>query len=528
MRAIAFNGAGSFVRTDGVRSGADVHAQQKTAGVKIRADLTDTELEDIATGMELAVLRDGQNAAAANLPMGGFKHTGVTTSSGGSSRSEYTSGGVVQDGAILDAGSTGGTSTAFTATLSPAITAYADKQLFRVKFNAAFGATPTINFNSVAAKKMYWITKAGSVTQLTTNDVPSGYPGLLRYDTSLDSSAGGFMLLNPPAALIASAANTWSAAQTFSAAVTMSGAAINEAKGADIASATTTDIGAATGNYVVVTGTTTITGLGTVQAGTRRVVEFSGALTLTHNATSLILPGGANITTAAGDCATFVSEGSGNWRCVSYVAATGMPVVASRQVGSPTGGDKGAGTINVDGSSSLFGIYQDGNPTGLKLISTLTASTSATLDFTATNSTIYSAYRFIIEDYLAATDATDLHMRVSTDGGSSYQAGTGYSYGFIGATSAPATGNAGGTGASAAKMLNSLSNVAGTSGVIDVIIGGRTRMVGVLHGYQSAGVFVSVATGGEWNSSGVNAIRFLQSSGNITSGTIRVYGIPKA
>lgn len=105
--------------------------------------------------------------------------------------------------------------------------------------------------------------------------------------------------------------------------------AVNEAQGSDIASATTTDIGAATGNYVNVTGTTTITGLGTVQAGTRRIVNFTGALTLTHNATSLILPTAANITTAAGDTATFVSLGSGNWKCVSYDRASGEALASS-------------------------------------------------------------------------------------------------------------------------------------------------------------------------------------------------------
>ncbi|MCM2313223.1 MAG: DUF2793 domain-containing protein [Steroidobacteraceae bacterium] len=105
--------------------------------------------------------------------------------------------------------------------------------------------------------------------------------------------------------------------------------ALNEAKGADIASAATTDIGAATGNFVHVTGTTTITALGTAQAGTRRVVRFAGALTLTHNATSLILPTGANITTAANDCAVFVSEGSGNWRCTSYQKADGTALAGS-------------------------------------------------------------------------------------------------------------------------------------------------------------------------------------------------------
>lgn len=105
--------------------------------------------------------------------------------------------------------------------------------------------------------------------------------------------------------------------------------AINESKGANISSATTTDIGAATGNFVDVTGTTTITGLGTVQAGTRRIVRFTGALTLTHNATSLILPTGANITTAAGDTATFVSLGSGNWVCTSYQRKDGTALVSS-------------------------------------------------------------------------------------------------------------------------------------------------------------------------------------------------------
>jgi hypothetical protein len=95
------------------------------------------------------------------------------------------------------------------------------------------------------------------------------------------------------------------------------------AKGADIASATTTDIGAATGEFVDVTGTTTITGLGTIAAGIVRTVRFTGALTLTHNATSLILPGSANITTENGDVAQFRSLGSGNWQCVGYSKAAG-------------------------------------------------------------------------------------------------------------------------------------------------------------------------------------------------------------
>ena len=98
-------------------------------------------------------------------------------------------------------------------------------------------------------------------------------------------------------------------------------------RGSAIASATTTDIGAATGRFVHITGTTTITGFGTKTAGVVRIVTFDGALTLTHNATSLILPGAANITTAAGDTAFMVSEGSGNWRCIGYMRANGQLIV---------------------------------------------------------------------------------------------------------------------------------------------------------------------------------------------------------
>jgi hypothetical protein len=101
-------------------------------------------------------------------------------------------------------------------------------------------------------------------------------------------------------------------------------------KGSDIASATTTDLGAVAGLMHDITGTTTITGFGTVSAGIWKIIKFEGALTLTHNATSLILPGGANITTADGDIAIMFSEGSGNWRCVEYQPAATASIAATQ------------------------------------------------------------------------------------------------------------------------------------------------------------------------------------------------------
>jgi hypothetical protein len=94
-----------------------------------------------------------------------------------------------------------------------------------------------------------------------------------------------------------------------------------------IASATTTDLGSKDAASLTVSGTTTITGLGTVDAGIRKKVIFSGALTLTHNGTSLILPGAANITTVANDRAEFESLGSGNWRCNYYIRGDGTALL---------------------------------------------------------------------------------------------------------------------------------------------------------------------------------------------------------
>jgi len=84
-------------------------------------------------------------------------------------------------------------------------------------------------------------------------------------------------------------------------------------KGADIASAATLAPGT-DGNYFHVTGVVTITAIASQVAGTLLILKFDGALTVTHNATTLILRGAINMVTAPGDILVLVSEGTGNWR----------------------------------------------------------------------------------------------------------------------------------------------------------------------------------------------------------------------
>jgi len=160
------------------------------------------------------------------------------------------------------------------------------------------------------------------------------------------------------------------------------GASIVDAvKGSDIASATTLTLGT-DGNLFDVTGTTTITSIGTQGIGSYVTLHFDGALTFTHHATDLILPGAANITTAAGDIAVMYEYASGDWRCVSYTKASGEAVVAA-------GG-------------------------GLVFIEKITAS-AATWDFEANLSSTYDTYMLAFR-VAPATGGTTLQMTVSVAG----------------------------------------------------------------------------------------------------------------
>lgn len=93
---------------------------------------------------------------------------------------------------------------------------------------------------------------------------------------------------------------------------------VDFALGASIASATTPDINSASGNTVYITGTTTITGFSAaIQAGVTRRLIFNNALILTNGA-NLVLFGGANITTVAGDVAVFMAKTNTIWEMVSF------------------------------------------------------------------------------------------------------------------------------------------------------------------------------------------------------------------
>ena len=288
----------------------------------------------------------------------------------------------------------GGSSNAYTLTYTVAPAAYYTGQVF--SFTANFGCTgsATLNVNGLGAKTIKKDV-AGTMTALSSGDIASGAKVIVSYDgtdfiwTNWQGAATSISAATDSAAGIVELATTTEilTGTDTSRAVTPDGLASLWEQGGDIASSGTITVGE--GGYFNVTGTTTITDIdpGTDKAGRCFKLKFAGALTLTHNASTLILPTSANITTAAGDVAEFVSEGTDAVRCTNYHRADGTGLVA--------GG-------------------------GFTLIATLTTTSGANQSVTG----ISNSYRYLYIELegVSASVSDTLRIQVSNTNGSAYGA----------------------------------------------------------------------------------------------------------
>ncbi|MGL4961245.1 MAG: hypothetical protein ACRC67_08420 [Inquilinus sp.] len=80
----------------------------------------------------------------------------------------------------------------------------------------------------------------------------------------------------------------------------------------------TLDLATSTGDYIEITGAGTINAFGIMNAGIRKTLRFGANVTLTHNATSLIIPGATNLVVTAGSVVQLLSLGAGNWAVTGF------------------------------------------------------------------------------------------------------------------------------------------------------------------------------------------------------------------
>lgn len=98
---------------------------------------------DIGTALTDSLAKDGQTTPTGNLPMGGYRHTGVAN---GTARDNYAAVGQVQDGTFVWCGTAGGTANALTLTPSPAVPALVTgmRLFFRAGSSASTGAVTIV------------------------------------------------------------------------------------------------------------------------------------------------------------------------------------------------------------------------------------------------------------------------------------------------------------------------------------------------------------------------------------------------
>lgn len=168
---MAFNGSGVFVRLYNWVNDA-------AANIKIRADRMDNEMDGMAVGLSTCITKDGQTTITANLPMAGFRHTGIGNAA---ARNDYAAFGQVQDGKAAWADG-GGTADAITAAYSIPVTALVDGQLCYVRASAANATTtPTFSPNGLTART---IVKNGGQALAAGDIAGDGHELELRYDLS--------------------------------------------------------------------------------------------------------------------------------------------------------------------------------------------------------------------------------------------------------------------------------------------------------------------------------------------------------
>lgn len=122
---------------------------------------------------------------------------------------------------------------------------------------------------------------------------------------------------------------------------------------ADVADSATPALWAATTDYANLLGATAITGFASGTSGQRKLIRIDANRTLTHNATTLQLPGSVNIAALAGDHMIVQNRGTTSNVVIAYFRANGKPLESQYAADSYVYGT-GAGTTTT-GTITAFG-----------------------------------------------------------------------------------------------------------------------------------------------------------------------------
>ncbi len=168
--------------------------------------------------------------------------------------------------------------------------------------------------------------------------------------------------------------------------------------------------------------------------------------------------------------------------------------------------------------------------TSMVLLGSASASSSATIDFTGLALSDYSGYRILLDCVVPATNGVSLLMRTSSSG--TFQTSGYYWQNWRWTTSGSGvTGNAGSATGIAldASGADNMANTANQGGnwVIDINVPFQSTDIHKVtyQGFYVGSTWLGVVGGGYTGTNSIDGIRFLMTSGNISTGRFYLYGI---
>ena len=142
---------GTYTRSDGVFTGTQIWQSNRDAGTKIVADRHDTHDQDLATGINQAINKDGSNAFTGAADLGSQK---ITSLADGTAHTDGVNAGQIQDGGLIFQATDSGSANTYAIALTPAVTAYVAGQVFHFKAANASSGASTLNVNALGAKNI--------------------------------------------------------------------------------------------------------------------------------------------------------------------------------------------------------------------------------------------------------------------------------------------------------------------------------------------------------------------------------------
>lgn len=260
---------------------------------------------------------------------------------------------------------------------------------------------------------------------------------------------------------------------------------------------------------------------------------------------SVTINGSGTITSSTGTLG-FGDENLTTTGTIPAAQLTGtMPAVNGAAITALNATNLGSGTVptaRLGSGTASSSTFLAGDQTyktvaaGLNHITTVTASNSASIDIASTLTDTYNSYFVTFANLLPASNNTEFVMLFSTDNGSSFVAGSAYVYNIKHFYTGPSgDGNSESTGDSSIRLALAVSSTAADGGISGYMyIHSPTNSA--VKTYVNFSAFMKMGDGSNTAASLVgggyvgsatddDAFQIKNESGNITSGTVRVYGI---